>query len=47
MNFYEHMCDICIFNQRGQINYTIEYICFLGPYKQPEDKRILDCIWQN
>lgn len=33
INIYEHMCDTHIFNQRAQINFTIGYIYFLGPYR--------------
>ncbi len=43
MNFYEHICNAYIFNQRAQINYTIGYIYFLGLYEQSEDERILNC----
>lgn len=47
MNFYEHVRDARIFNQGAQINYTVGYICFLGPYEQSEDECTSDCIWQN
>lgn len=47
MNFYQHVHDTHIFNQKIQINYITKYICFLYSYEQFKDENTLDYILQN
>lgn len=42
MNFYQHVHDTHIFNQKIQINYITKYICFLYSYEQFKDENTLD-----